>query len=328
VAGIGRRAASRTCYCLPVSATRVSRHVMAPRAKVYGALLDAHAVERWMVPTGMTSQIHAFDPREGGAFRISLTYDAPTGTGKTTAHTDTYHGRFLRLMPDEEVREVVEFETADPALQGEMTITISLAEADGGTEVLAVHDRLPPGLPPGDNEAGWRSSLAKLAALVEAASTTMSVRPAEAAEVDHLAQVWFDGWQDAHACILPAELSRLRTLESFRNRLQAALPDVRVAGPIPTPVGFCILKGDELYQLYVSAEARGSGVAAALVADAEARLVERGVELAWLACAIGNERAARFYEKCGWRRAGTVAYQPDAEYPAPLEVWRYEKPLR
>jgi hypothetical protein len=49
-----------------------------------------------MVPTGMTSHVHAFDAREGGSFRISLTYDAPTGTGKTTAHTDTYHGRFVR----------------------------------------------------------------------------------------------------------------------------------------------------------------------------------------------------------------------------------------
>ena len=156
-----------------------------------------------------------------------------------------------------------------------------------------------------------------------------SVRAAEAAEIDHLAKVWFDGWQDAHARILPIELTRIRTLESFRDRLEAALPDVRVAGPFPTPVGFCMLKGDELNQLYVSAEARGTGVAAALVADAEARLAADGVELAWLACAVGNERAARFYEKCGWRRAGTVVYQPDAAHGAPpLEVWRYEKDLR
>ncbi len=156
----------------------------------------------------------------------------------------------------------------------------------------------------------------------------MTVRPAEAAEIDHLAKVWFDGWRDAHARILPAELTRIRTLESFRDRLRAVLADVRVVGPVPTPVGFCMLKGDELYQLYVSAEARGTGVAAALVADAEARLAADGVELAWLACAVGNERAARFYEKCGWRRAGTVVYQPEAANGAPpLEVWRYEKRL-
>ncbi len=151
-----------------MSSTRIRRRVNAPRAAVYRALLDARAVATWMVPTGMTSYVHAFDPREGGSFRISLTYDAPTRTGKTTAHTDTFHGRFVKLVPNEQVVEVVEFETTDPALRGEMTITIVIADADGGTDVLAVHDGLPRGLPPADNEAGWRSSLAKLAALVEA----------------------------------------------------------------------------------------------------------------------------------------------------------------
>jgi uncharacterized protein YndB with AHSA1/START domain len=126
-------------------------------------------VERWKVPTGMTSHVHAFDAREGGSFRISLTYDEPTGTGKTTSHTDTYHGRFVKLVTNEQVVEVVEFETADPAKRSEMTITTTLADADGGTDVLAVHDGLPPGLSLADNEAGWREALAKLAALVEAA---------------------------------------------------------------------------------------------------------------------------------------------------------------
>jgi uncharacterized protein YndB with AHSA1/START domain len=151
-----------------VSSTRLHWHVKASRAAVYHALLDAQAVSNWMVPTGMSSQVHAFDAREGGAFRISLTYDGPTGTGKTTAYTDTYHGRFLKLVPNQQVVEIVEFETSDPAMQGEMTITFSLADAPGGTDILAVHDRLPSGVAPADNEAGWRSSLTKLAALVEA----------------------------------------------------------------------------------------------------------------------------------------------------------------
>jgi uncharacterized protein YndB with AHSA1/START domain len=158
------------CYCSSVRSTRISRHINAPRARVYRALLDARAVETWMVPTGMTSQVHAFNAREGGSFRISLTYNAPTGIGKTTAHTDTFHGRFVKLVTNEQLVEVVEFETADPALRGEMTITIALADADRGTDVLAVHDWLPPGVPLADNEAGWQSSLAKLAALVEAGS--------------------------------------------------------------------------------------------------------------------------------------------------------------
>jgi hypothetical protein len=73
----------------------------------------------------------------------------------------------VKLVTNEQVVEVVEFETTDPALRGEMTITISLADADGCTDLLAVHDRLPRGVSPADNEAGWRSSLEKLAALVE-----------------------------------------------------------------------------------------------------------------------------------------------------------------
>jgi hypothetical protein len=62
---------------------------------------------------------------------------------------------------------VVEFGTTDPALR-EMTITISLTDADGGTDVVAVHDGLPSGLSTVNNELGWREALAKLAALVEA----------------------------------------------------------------------------------------------------------------------------------------------------------------
>src|SRR3954463_8667280 len=133
-----------------MSSTRITRHIYALRASVYRALIDADAVARWMVPNGMTSEVHEFAPQEGGFFRISLTYDAPSGTGKTTAHTDTYHGHFVKLVPDEQLVEVVEFETSDPSMQGEMTITFELADAEGGTNAAAVHDGLPPGLSPAD----------------------------------------------------------------------------------------------------------------------------------------------------------------------------------
>jgi uncharacterized protein YndB with AHSA1/START domain len=153
---------------MATTSTRISRHVNAPRANVYRALLDARAVATWMVPVGMTSHVHVFDAREGGLFRISLTYDEPTGTGKTTAHTDTYHGHFVKLVPNEQVVEVMEFETADAAMRGEMMVRFTLTDAGGGTEVLAVHDNLPPGVSPADNETGWRMALDKLAAFVEA----------------------------------------------------------------------------------------------------------------------------------------------------------------
>ncbi len=115
----------------------------------------------------MSSHVHEFDAREGGSFRISLTYDAPNGTGKSAARTDTYHGRFVKLVPDEQVVEVFEFETADPELGGEMTLTTTLTAADGGTDVLIVHEGIPDSIPAADNETGTRMALANLAGLVE-----------------------------------------------------------------------------------------------------------------------------------------------------------------
>ena len=149
------------------ASTRARRHMNAPCAMVYRALLDPRAIAKWKFPDGMTCNVHAFDPREGGLFRISLTYDAQTGTGKTTAHTDTYHGRFVKLVTNELVVEVMEFETSDPAMRGEMKVTYALVDAGGGTNLLAVHENLPPGLSPSDNETGWRMAFDKLAAFVE-----------------------------------------------------------------------------------------------------------------------------------------------------------------
>ncbi|KVD49987.1 polyketide cyclase [Burkholderia sp. ABCPW 11] len=148
--------------------TRVSRHLNAPRGRVYRALLDPHAVEQWKVPDGMTCRVHAYDAREGGALRVSLSYDTPSaGTGKTAARTDTYHGRFVTLVPDRQIVEIDVFETDDPMLRGAMTITITLSDEAGGTRVDAVHDGVPPGVPAADNETGWQMALARLAALVE-----------------------------------------------------------------------------------------------------------------------------------------------------------------
>jgi GNAT superfamily N-acetyltransferase len=155
------------------------------------------------------------------------------------------------------------------------------------------------------------------------------IRDAQLQDADALAELWHAGWQDAHAPILPAELARYRTLESFRQRMRDHLADVRVAGEPGAPLGFSMLQGDELYQFYVGAAARGTGLAAILLVDAEATLRARGVREAWLACAIGNDRAARFYAKNGWQRAGNKVLElplPDGGV-FPLEVWNYVKTL-
>lgn len=154
------------------------------------------------------------------------------------------------------------------------------------------------------------------------------VRNAVAADITPLARLWHDGWQDAHHGILPEVLAKVRTYEHFLERLEIAGGQLRVVGKEGDPLGFSLCEGDELNQFYVDARARGSGLAQMLIEDAEARLAEQAVVTAWLACAIGNERAARFYEKCGWHRAGIYTSKlplPDGVFA--LDVWRYEKRL-
>jgi uncharacterized protein YndB with AHSA1/START domain len=115
----------------------------------------------------MTAAVHAFDPRPGGAIRISLTYDSPQGQGKTAAQTDTFHGRFVALLPDERVVEEVEFETSDPGFAGLMRMTTTLTDAAGGTDVVMLHEGIPAGISAADNETGTRMALDKLAGLLE-----------------------------------------------------------------------------------------------------------------------------------------------------------------
>ncbi|MFI1169059.1 SRPBCC family protein [Streptomyces sp. NPDC020801] len=148
-------------------ATTVSRRLKAPPAAVYRALVDPDAVAAWRVPDGMTGQVHEFDPREGGRFRVSLTYDDPGRPGKSGARTDTYRGYFARLVPDELVVEVIEFETGDDALRGTMTMTTSLTEVNGRTDVVIRHEGIPDAVLREDNERGTRMALDHLAALVE-----------------------------------------------------------------------------------------------------------------------------------------------------------------
>lgn len=156
----------------------------------------------------------------------------------------------------------------------------------------------------------------------------MQVRTAEVTEIDALARIWYEGWQDAHAELLPAEFARERTLESFRERLPKVLTDLRTIGETGKPLGLSITKDDELNQFYVAAESRGKGIAKTLIDEVEQRLAANGVRTAWLACAIGNNRAARFYEKSGWHLARTFTHKLETPNgPLAFDVWRYEKDL-
>ena len=132
----------------------------------------------------------------------------------------------------------------------------------------------------------------------------MTPRPALATDLPAAARLWHDVWHETHAPLMPPALAALRTHADFATRLSALRADLRVAGPKGAPVGFCAIRKDEMHQLFLAPEARGTGVAARLLADAETRLADRGYRRVWLDCAIGNDPAIRFYERHGWQRCG------------------------
>jgi uncharacterized protein YndB with AHSA1/START domain len=143
------------------ASTKISRIIKAPRRAVYRACLDPGALAKW--------RVHVFEAREGGRYRMSLTYRDPTQSpaGKTSEDTDTFRGRFVELVPDEKIVEAIEFVSRDSGFAGEMRMTTRLADAADGTEVTILCEGLPAGIRPEDNEAGTRQSLQKLAGLLE-----------------------------------------------------------------------------------------------------------------------------------------------------------------
>lgn len=60
-------------------------------------------------------------------------------------------------------------------MQSRMKATITLSDADGGTIVTGVHEHVSAGIPPDDNEMGWRIAFDRLARLCEDVPSNMAL---------------------------------------------------------------------------------------------------------------------------------------------------------
>jgi len=132
----------------------------------------------------------------------------------------------------------------------------------------------------------------------------LALRPATEDDFAPLTMLWAQGWDAGHAKIAPKELIRLRTAESFHLRLRGFGKNLLVIGERGDPLGFVALKTDQIDQFYVRQDQAGSGLAAQLMALAEAELVARGTTQAKLECLADNARACAFYRKMGWVENG------------------------
>lgn len=156
-----------------------------------------------------------------------------------------------------------------------------------------------------------------------------SIRPAAAADMSAVADLWHEGWHSGHAGHVPDGLTAARTWAAFRERTPPRVGDTTVAvADTGDLLGFVMVVGDEVEQFFVAPAARGTGLAPVLLAEAERLVAERGHASAWLAVVAGNARARRFYEKHGWVDEGDLPYEVVAgeeTYVSPCR--RYVKAL-
>lgn len=168
-----REYSSPACYLHAFEPTNrvdsASRVIHASPAAIYRAHMDPQALISWLPPEGMKGRVERFEPRVGGTYRMVLTYDEPSTSaqGKTTDNSDCVEGRFVELIPDRLIAQLVTFDSDDAAFAGEMKITWTFMPVAEGTRVDVRCENVPSGIRPEDHAAGLSSSLENLARFCE-----------------------------------------------------------------------------------------------------------------------------------------------------------------
>jgi len=156
----------------------------------------------------------------------------------------------------------------------------------------------------------------------------VDLRRAEVEDESAIAEIWHSGWSDGHLGRVPAELVAVRHVGTFRARAAERIGDTTVAVVRGEVAGFVMVVADEVEQVYVARDHRGSGVADVLLDAAEQQIRDAGQPRAWLAVVPGNDRALRFYKRHGWSDTGLFDYAAEGENgPIPVPCHRYVKEL-
>lgn len=143
-----------------MSANNVSLHRVfkASTEKVFRAFTDADAMAAWLPPYGFLCQVHEFDARVGGSYRMSF-------RNFTTGNEHSFSGKYLEIKPNEFLKYTDKFD--DPALPGEMITTVRIKQVSVGTDLKVTQEGIPSLIPIEACYLGWQESLDKLMRLVE-----------------------------------------------------------------------------------------------------------------------------------------------------------------
>ena len=126
--------------------------------KVYRAFIEPDAIASWLPPFGFLCHVHKLEPKQGGEHKMSF-------RNFTTGENHSFGGTYLELIPGEKLVYSDSFD--DPALPGEMTVTVTFKAVSVGTELIVEQRGIPDLIPVEACYLGWQQSLRKLAELVQ-----------------------------------------------------------------------------------------------------------------------------------------------------------------
>ncbi|MCI2238346.1 GNAT family N-acetyltransferase [Paenibacillus sp. TRM 82003] len=146
------------------------------------------------------------------------------------------------------------------------------------------------------------------------------VRPATLDDAGDLARIHVDTWRTTYTGLIPQVVLAAMTLDRAVERWQAVLPlhtphhCLLAEDPAGDATGFvrCGPSRDEeasgttgeIQALYVQSTSWSTGTGRALLKAAEKELLADGFTEATSWVLAGNDRARRFYQRCGWRTDG------------------------
>ena len=141
-------------------AVTLERVVKASRAQVYRAWLDPEMLARWMGPDDFAVVVATVDERVGGHHHVEML--------DTDGAHHTFESVIEDLVPNERIVLTFRFHPdAEDTL-----LTLTFAEADGGTLLRLAHERITYTKPLDDQsvDIGWSQTLAKLQAVFDPAT--------------------------------------------------------------------------------------------------------------------------------------------------------------
>ena len=130
----------------------LNRVFAAPRDAVWRAWTEQAQVAAWMGPPGITSDVDVWDFRVGGRYHLIMREDEDHPLG----------GQFLEIVEGERLAMTWTWEHG--VLDGvEMLVELDFRDAEGGTELVLTHTKLPTDIAQEKHAGGWQGCLDELA---------------------------------------------------------------------------------------------------------------------------------------------------------------------